>query len=775
MVHRVKSRVHAGLSSRCFASALFTLSLLLHACRKNEPEAPPPSATPTAQGSADPAQTAHDVPTEPHVPVGQAVPLWENGKVVRTIDGTTAERDYLVLDLGEGWTPYLFADGTRTDGAATSSAYKPIYQALAAGEFPDNLHGERARDDKYLELYGILPTLRLVRERMQRTASLACAQELDLEPLRAWNGIEAYSGNGDARNAAKRFSAAKARLHALMQAQKVTAPEQVDTSQLKKRERESLARHIERLPNRAAIEAVQQRLKCEGYFAGKGRYITGVIDWATHEALAEFERRHRVFSWGFIGKDSLVPLRMTPIEAEREGLLRVLTERAVEIAGVIEDGSTSTLPDGGPRTWTASNGRTEPIPNLVAALRGILVEAFGLQTPEGALSFLNQLGELPAGAQQLVAVARPALPEYYGPDMQLTLDYDRGDVWYDFPYGDRGQELPQPVHRRPNVTVSVYHQGAKIPLARFGTTIGGWRSEQIEGVTMLKYKESPVGPRAIEEIVAAPVWLPPDSTPDEELVTRNRKRKRSNDPEYVVNYHETGPSYASAYGLVAAYHRTYAKRADGSISLGHDQGIRTHGSVDYMSIMRRHSHGCHRLHNHIALRLMSFILAHRPHERVGQESLGFKKLLTVEERNYLMDIKTGGYAFKLGSPLFVNVEEGRIRGAVKRPIEIAIPKWNESYAAYVMPDGSTIQVRGSQLIQLTPPLTPPASSPTEPPATSQLDAADGTLHVATHTVADPGVARTLGSGAAPGSTSPGKPRPAPAARARVSASRASNP
>jgi L,D-transpeptidase catalytic domain len=775
MVHRVKSRAHARPAGRGFGCALFTLSLLLHGCRKSEPQPPAPGEQPAAQQPAAPAQQALDVPTEPQVPMGQPVPLWQNGKVVRTIDGTTAERDYLVLDLGEGWTPYLFADGTRSDGSATESAYKSIYRALAAGEFPENLHGERAQDDKYLELYGILPTLRLVRERMQRTASLACAQELDLEPLSTFDGIETYSGNGDARKAAKRFNANKARLTALMHAQKVSAPEQVDTSQLKKREAEALARHIALLPNRAAIEATQQRLKCEGYFAGKGRYITGVIDWATHEALAEFERRHRVFSWGYIGKDSLVPLRTTPIEAEREGLLRVLTERAVEIAGVIEDGSTSTLADGRPRTWTASNGRTEPVPNLVAALRGVLVDAFGLQTPEGALAFLNQLGELPAGGQQLVAVEMPALPEYYGPDMALTLDYDRGDVWYDFPFGDRGQDLPQPVQRRPNVTVSVYHQGEKIPLARFGTTIGGWRSEQIEGVTMWKYKESPVGPRAIEEIIAAPVWLPPDSTPDEDLVTRNRKRKRPTDPEFVVNYHETGPSYASAYGLVAAYHREYAKRADGSISLGRDQGIRTHGSVDYMSIMRRHSHGCHRMHNHIALRLMSFILAHRPHERVGQESLGFKKLLTVHERNYLMDIKTGGYAFKLASPLFVHIGEGRIRGHVKRPIDIAIPKWNEEYGAYVMPDGSTVQIRGSQLIQLTPPLTPPPEAAADGTATSQLGAVDGALHAATRKPDAAGDTRTLGSGAA---TSAGKTKPTtatPASRARPPGARASNP
>jgi hypothetical protein len=119
--------------------------------------------------------------------------------------------------------------------------------------------------------------------------------------------------------------------------------------------------------------------------------------------------------------------------------------------------------------------------------------------------------------------------------------------------------------------------------------------------------------------------------------------------------------------------------------------------------MRRHSHGCHRLHNHIALRLMSFVLARRPHDRIGSEYLGFRKQLAVGNQSYLMDIKQGGYVFKLKTPLLVNVEEGRVRGQVKAPIEIAMPRYNTDLHAYVMPDGSRVRIRGAQLIQLSPP------------------------------------------------------------------------
>ena len=652
-------------------------------------------------------ETTPMVATPPPPPMTDPVPLWEHGRSECNADAATSGRNgLLIYDLGEAWTPYLFSEGEPVvAGKAASSAYRPTYLALARGEFPDDLHGERAKDDKYLELYGILPTLHLVRQRMRASAKLTCVKDLDLTPLQTFNGVTTYTSNPVARREAKLYAFVKARTLDVMNQQQVATPEEVDTSGLSNRDRDAVTRYVAMTPERLAIEAMQQRMKCEGYYAGKGRYIKGVMDWATHEALAEFERRHRVFSWGFIGKDSQVPLRMQALEAEREAVLRVLTERAIHTAGIIEDGSISTLANGTARTFLGNDGQTHPIPNLAASLRDDLIDAFGLQTPESTLAWLESLGELPKGEHRYVAIHMVALPEYYSAEMQLTLDYDRGDVWYDFPFNDQGQEIPQPVQRRPQVTVSTYYNGKKIPLARYGTTIGGWRTELVNGVSMWKYKNSPVGPRAWEEIVAGPVWLPPDGTPPEALLVRNPKRKLPSDPEYLVNYHETGPSYASAYGLVAAYHRTFFRKADGSVVLGLDEGIRTHGSVDYMSIMRRHSHGCHRLHNHIALRLMSFVLSHRPHDRMGQEPASFKKPIVYKDLPYLVDIRQGGYVFKLKSPLFVNVEEGRIRGQLKAPIGIAIPKYDPELSAYAMPDGSTVRVRGSQLIAITPPTT----------------------------------------------------------------------
>ena len=73
------------------------------------------------------------------------------------------------------------------------------------------------------------------------------------------------------------------------------------------------------------------------------------------------------------------------------------------------------------------------------------------------------------------------LPPYYADVMELSVSTDRGDVWYEFPYDEEGKARSQPVSRRPRLTIFVHYNDQKIPLARFGTTVGGWRGEFIEG------------------------------------------------------------------------------------------------------------------------------------------------------------------------------------------------------------------------------------------------------------------------------------------------------
>jgi hypothetical protein len=645
------------------------------------------TAPPQSDAKAAPSSAA--VAEPPPVVLQAPVAFWKDGKAQGQVDAARADEEgNLLLDLGEGWTPYILTEAAGPDGQLKTSEYRSTYLALARGEFPEDRHGYRAQKDQYLELYGILPTLALLRQRFRDVRGLPCAQELDLVPLQEFDGFLAYQkGRRPARRLA-RYELLKPQMAALVTRAQVESLDQVtrvhaiDDEEWKKvEEYRTLAPEIE------AIAAAQARLECEGFFTGRGQHTAGLFDWRTHEALAEFERRHRVYGWGFIGDATLAVLQKSPQETEQEAVIRALTERAVHAAEVIEDGSTSTLRDDEPRTYKAEDGTERQIRNLEAELRERVIAAFGLQNAESTYAWLESLGEI--SAEKVVAVQNLELPPYYADVMELSVSTDRGDVWYEFPYDEEGKARSQPVSRRPRLTIFVNYNDQKIPLARFGTTVGGWRGEFIEGAVMWKYKGSPVGKRVWSRISAAPIWVPPESTPPRVMLTKRRKR---GEDFFEVDYHTTGPSYASAYGLVAAYHRKYYRSPDGKIQVGGDEGIRTHGSVDYMSIMRRHSHGCHRMHNHIAVRLMSFVLEHRPHTRYGQQPMVYRREFEFEEETYLMEFDKGGYNFVLEEPLFVETLPGRVRGQVKEPIEVALPRFDREAGAYVMPDGAWVTV-----------------------------------------------------------------------------------
>jgi len=636
------------------------------------------------------APVADQKPTEPPPPeLLQPVDLWKDGKLAGRVDAQGPDADkYVFLDLGEGWTPILFTDGKTWKGEPAPHKFRDTYLALARGEFPKNAYGERAQEDKYLELYGIMPTLAVVRARLKWARELECSKTLDLSALDSFTGVVTYQGPDDSLRNHKKFLSAEQAVTRWLDEQHVADPTLLVSDALKDKEKAQLALYLDQRDDDLAIKAAQERLSCEGYLKNKGKWVKGAFDWATHEALAEFERRHRVYSWGAMGTATVGALRMDTASTEHETLLRVLEERAMHAFGAIEDGSAS-KPDGTPATFIGADGLTHAVPNLESELRAAVVSAFGLSDAEASYAFLEQLGKLERDGHHYVAIPGPQKPEYYSSEMDLTVNIDRGDVWYEFPFDETGKERSQSVARRPHHNIVVNYMGQQIPIASYGTTIGGWKSELIEGSVWWKYKESPPGPVLWKDIVSAPVWLPPSSTPPRDLLKRRKKRK-AGETKWEPNYHETGPSYASAYGLVAAYHRPYETTPEGTIRITGDDGIRSHGSVDYMSIMRRQSHGCHRLHNHIAVRLFSFVIEHRPHIRTGHQPTTFVMDLEYEEEQHRIEIKEGGYVFRLNKPIFVTVDEGRIKGKVQDPILTAIPKFNNNCKAYYLPDGNTV-------------------------------------------------------------------------------------
>ncbi len=599
-------------------------------------------------------------------------------------------RGYTIIDLGDSWRPYIFSHKTPGVEDQSDNAYASHYLDLANDR--NNHDGDPLgeHEHNYLELYGIPPTLSVVMREWEQIAEIEqCLEAADYQPAAfdpSIGNIAFQRGAGAKRLKSWRW--AKSKLvkemrkaglgEAAAAADYAAAADNPDT-------RRAYAKFLDFDRKVQLVRNAQIRLRCETLFnekGGLGKFEAGDYDRATQHALANFEKKHDVMGWGHFTEANISMLALSPREAVHQRLVRVLTERVVSSAGILEDGSARDWrPD---FSYENEAGDALPLRDLAGEFTAASLKLLGLDDPDTALERLVELEALASKdgdhpeefGSLLVALPLPELPDYYSEDMQFSTTIDRGDVWYDFPYDEEGNKSSQPRQRRPKLTLYVEYRDQKIPLVHWGTTIGSWRTELEDGKEYFKYKNSDVGDRVWQTIMAAPVWIPPGGTTPKSMTKLKRvggKMRR------VVNYDETGPGYMSAYGLVAGYHVKLNERRDGTVGV-YDNQIRTHGSVDYMSILRRYSHGCHRLYNMNAVRMFSMILQHRSYLREGQTQIGAGRSFDYNGRSYVMRLPTRGYRYELTEPIPVTVTEGRIRGSRRSPYSGMMPKPGVDYS-----------------------------------------------------------------------------------------------
>ncbi len=596
--------------------------------------------------------------------------------------GEAEARGFTVIDLSDDWVPYILSEKTAGLDDASDNGYRQTYVDLANNRIDhwgDELdEGER----NYLELYGIPSTLSVLQTEWNNHDSEVApcleAAGYDRSVFAEFDGVITFRKSGKTkRNKSARHRFAQLKKQMRKAKLDPANPDDLAAAKDHATTNKAYARWREYQGEIDVIDHAQRRFRCEKLFTGgdgSGKFDAGVYDSPTTHALANFERKHDLMGWGHFKSDNVEVLALPPEQAIHQRLLRVLQERTMISAGVLEDGSAATWKNRKGKTFTYKDaeGNEHELRDLASEYQNAVVEALDIDTPDKAKARLAALSDLSdkGFGSLLVAVKLPEKPPYYSDNMDFSTVVDRGDVWYDFPYDEEGNKQGQPRRRRPKLTLYVTYEGQKIPLVHWGTTIGSWRNEIKDGELMLKYKNSDVGPRVWKDIVAAPVWIPPANTPPAELIKGAwRKGKFRTD----VNYPTIGPGYRSAYGLVAAYHIKEVERADGTIA-EFDNGIRTHGSVDYMSILRRFSHGCHRLLNMNAVRMFSFVLLHREYKREGQQPVGVGRYIEHNERTYHMKIGTRGYKYELVEPIPVEVTRGRIKGRRKSPIETYVPR-----------------------------------------------------------------------------------------------------
>ena len=606
----------------------------------------------------------------------------------RMVDAEQAvQRGLTVVDLSDGWAPYIFQDGKAADGALLPNRYRAVFVGLANDRSDGDGQALPPGERNYLELYGIPPSLSVLRTRFLADAVRTCEASVDNARLLAVDGIETF-GHSTEKKEANKHRLRGLRLEAARGKAGVATLEELASADPSYAG--AVKTHLRVEAERAAFVEVEKRLVCEGLM-DPAKHKPGSYDAPMRSAVLDFQQKNGVFAQADLTRTTLEAMGRPLLANDFATLRRVLTERAAHAGGFVEDGTAiSPMPPGKhgkPRaipSYRSDDGTAVPVPDLVGQATEALMARLGLASPEDALAFFHRHSE--SDFRWLRAAVRfPDPPEYYGPKMDLVAEIDRGDIWYDFPFDSKGNRLPQPRTRYPTFNLYVRWRGEKVPLVSWRTTIGGWRSElAADGEEYYRYKDSDVGKRVWHHIVSAPVWLPPPSSP---LASMVKTKWVAGGYPRVVNYDETGPGFLSAYGLVAGIHEQAKRRGEELAYF--DNGIRTHGSFDYMSLRGRFSHGCHRLHNNLAVRLFSFVLKHRHAKVLGPMALGFRRTFYWDGEVYEMRLPTRGFYYELDPALPVETLKGDIAGQLQQPVTGYVRKPGVTYASSKLPSAPT--------------------------------------------------------------------------------------
>jgi hypothetical protein len=626
--------------------------------------APAPTPTPAALGAkpalAAPTQAA---PAQAGGGEGQAFVVYDGRE--SWIDAAAAARSgYTVVDFSDEWTPFIFAEQKAADGAVLKNRYRRVFVGLANDTLDEDGEPLPAGEKNYLELYGIPPSFGILRARFLADEQQTCHATISQEKLEE---VETIAYVPPEKMKAEDLRTARLRRELEETRRKKHAASFAELAQKDPSFAAKVKAYERKAAEKAAMTEVEKRLACEGMFKKGQRHATGVYDDAMRLAVRRFQQKNMIYEANYLRSKTMDALARPPLANDFQAFMRVLRERVVDAAGVVEDGTVEGK--AGPPSFTSKAGRPVPMRNLVDELTQATAEQLGLTSQEAVLAFFKR--HPAADFRHLrAAVKLPSLPEYYGADMDLSIVIDRGDVWYDLPWDAKGVRHAQPRKRYPSFHVYLKYNNQRVPLARWRTTIGGWRAEQAsDGYEYFRYKGSDVGARVIRNIVAGPVWIAPESTPTRSLV---KTKAVGSSWQRVVNYDELGPGYLSAYGLVAGYFVQPGRNGRPDW----DNGIRAHGSSDYLSIYSSegYSHGCHRLPNHLAIRLYDFILRHRAMRPLGDQGMGFARQFLAGDDVFEIRLPSRGYSYQLDPPLPVDVLEGELRGTVKTPVLTYVPK-----------------------------------------------------------------------------------------------------
>jgi hypothetical protein len=626
------------------------------------------------------------------------IPVIEGGRVVGQKTPADARKEGLtVVDLSDDWLPYVFSETPDKP-----QPLRPFLLDLANGRLKTGRQYARAHEDRFFEVFGIFPSLNLVRRRLADKRRHACHDRVKdgvLEELSAKNVIPPE----ELEKVPNPNPATRA------ETPMVTTGRTISPRPLTEQEKR-------------AVIAMQAHLRCEDLLRGKA--TPGRMDRWTAEGLKVYQHLHQLADNSKIDADTRAALLGDSREQDFRLLLRVLRERVVDATGLLEDGSAvgvqgqvqgrvldspefqplavsaDKAPSSAPPAAeaTAAQAQAQPVAavekstkivpasDLIAPATQAASDALGWKSPEAALANTLPPPAPPPGAKKArmpklkkgqpaplplaVAIKLPPPPAYHSTKMELRAEIDRGDVVLEKPKFDKDghKKWKPPVADRPTLTLYAKAGDHEVALVRWPTTIGGWKTfEKKDGSMALKYKESITGEAVWPEVLATPTWHPAPGMPTKRLLI---KVGDSFQPKTEI----IGPGYRAAYGLVAIPHLQIMEKNEKGEPQLMDLRIRTHGTPGYRSVKRGESNGCHRLHNFEALRLTTFLIKHHENQRDGLVPEDYVRNLSYKGQTVALESESKGYRFKLTPPIPVNVLEGDVKGdakAVKRMVPLA--------------------------------------------------------------------------------------------------------
>jgi len=643
-------------------STIAIATCVLAGCGDHRDEQPATGSDATAVSAAPPAPISTII-VPPHVATRAQAPCPD--PVLHVAGGVSSgwlcpaaaqALGLTIVDLSEKWAPRPFAPGPN----GKAPRFREQYLSLAAGIDPEG--DELRAEDRLVELYGVTPAPSVVLRRMNEVKRHACHAAIDNAPLLALK-----TRPKEAANVVIEAADSKRRVLGVVLERDRKRRGLPDIATLEKIKTYKYHYDIHtwrRLEaEHAAVKAAQQHLVCEGLL--NKRFVDGKMLWLTADKLDLYQRGHFLIPHGELDPDTREALAAGGLELDFRMALRVLRERVVDASGLIEDGSA------GPGEQKVLGRRLDPVqmyrakgwaplpnsaPDLIGAATETAARELGWTSPEAARDWLAGHH----GEQIQVALTLPPPPAYHSEHMELRAVLDKGDIWYD------RKPTYHPIKRRPALTVYAKDGDHEIALIRWPTTIGGWAEQLMPNKRIKKiWKESPAGPRVWKDLLVAPTWFPPDSTPDDDLMRNLWNGK------WALKREVFGPGPRSAYGMVMVINhkpvKMFAGRKKGFVTYYGDNGIRVHGTSTVSSIARGTSHGCHRLFNHLAVHLGSFLIHHRNHVVKGDQKDWYERLVRHGGDVFRVKLDTRGYLYELTPPVPVMVTKGRIKSARKTP------------------------------------------------------------------------------------------------------------